>query len=209
MLILLRIIFGAAFLYGINQARLNAQNNTISGDMTNAFWLGLDVVLALLCAVVWAPYFGEKVADPLTGGLVQSTYVERKGRLLKLAQALETRGRHRTAAWLCFIQGVRTPWLPTAFVMGLKNARPGSWLEKIYAREVFKFNNAEHCVTAFQALQRHGIDPRPHKNADVNVVLLSLEKSVKADPEMLHVEPAPPAPPIERDPRIQLGPKQA
>jgi hypothetical protein len=209
MLILLRIIFGALFLYGINQARANAHQNPETGDLTNAFWLATDVILAVACALVWAPYFGEKVAEPLAGGMVQSAHIERKSRLLKWVSSLEARGWHRFAAWLCFIEGVRTPWLPGPFVMGLKSARRGSWLEKVYAREVFKFNNAENCVNAFHALQRHGIDPRPQKSPDVNIVLLSLERSVKPDPEVLHLQAAPPPPQIERDPRIQLGRKEA
>jgi hypothetical protein len=106
---------------------------------------------------------------------------------------------------LCFIEGVRAPWLPTAFNLGLKHAKPGSWFEKVYAREVFKFNNAENCMRAFKALKGQGIDPRPHHNPDVNTVLLSLERGPAPEPEVLAVPPAPPPPQLQRDPRIRIG----
>lgn len=205
MLILLRIIFTGAFLYAINEARLNAQTNPQSGDLTQAFWLGVTVVIAIATAATWAPYFGEKVSDPLTGGMVSSSYKEHANRLLQFIHWCEKKGWRGLAAWLCFIEGVRFPWLPTPFVVGLHNAREGSWLEKVYAREVFKFNNAEHCMKAFRALQRHGIDPRPHQSADVNIVLLSLDKEVRPEAQILNVPEAPPPPKLERDPRIKLG----
>ena len=66
--------------------------------------------------------------------------------------------------------------MPSAFVIGLKNARPGSWLEKVFAREVFRFHNTQHCIQAYLALKRHGIDPRPHPNQEINVALLSLDR---------------------------------
>jgi hypothetical protein len=107
--------------------------------------------------------------------------------------------------FLCFIEGVRAPWLPTAFNIGLLHARPGSWMEKIYAKEVFRFNNAENCMRAFAALQRHGIDPRPHANPDVNAVLLSMERGASPGPDVMQVAPAPPPPTLKRNERIKIG----
>jgi hypothetical protein len=206
MLVLLRIIFTGIFFYCVVQARDNAHHNLVSGDLENAFWLGLTVIVAVACAIVWAPYLGAKVADPLTGGMVNSPPAERKNLLLLLIRWLDKKEKWPgLTRWLCFVEGVRSPWLPTAFSLGLKHSKPGSWLEKIYAREVFKFNNAEHCLQAFAALQRHGIDPRPHHNPDVNTVLLSLERGPAPDPEILPVPEAPPPPPIKHDERIRIG----
>src|SRR5688500_11239797 len=70
MLVLLRIIFTGIFFYCVVRARDNAQNNLVGGDMENAFWVGAGVLVAIACAIVWAPYIGGKVADPLTGGMV-------------------------------------------------------------------------------------------------------------------------------------------
>lgn len=206
MLILLRIIFTGVFLYCVVEARDNAQNNLVAGDMMNAFWVGAGVITAIACAIVWAPYLGGKVADPLTGGMISSATAERRNWLLQLIRWLDKKER---APWLirflCFVEGVRSPWLPTAFNIGLLHANPGSWMEKVYAREVFKFNNAENCLRAFAALQRHGIDPRPHANPDVNTVLLSLDRGSTPEPEIMQVPPAPPAPPLKRDGRIRIG----
>ena len=206
MLVLLRIIFTSAFLYCVVQARDNAHTNLAGGDLTNAFWVGIAVIAAIACAIVWAPYIGAKVADPLTGGMVNSNFVDRKNRLLQLIRWLEKKDRSPALIrFLCFLEGVRAPWLPTAFNIGLRQAKPGSWLEKVYAREVFKFNNAENCMRAFAALQRHGIDPRPHSNPDVNTVLLSVERGPAPEPEIMHVPAAPPPPPLARDKRIRIG----
>jgi hypothetical protein len=206
MLVILRILFTGVFVYCVMQGRDNARLHLESGDMSNVFWLGCGVLTAIACAIVWAPYFGAKVADPLTGGMVNSPLVERKNHLLQFIRWLDKKKKHPgLVRWLCFIEGVRAPWLPTAFAIGLAHTREGSWLEKIYAREVFRFNNAENCLKAFRALQRHGIDPRPHSNPDVNIVLVSLERSVAPEPEKVPVPQAPPAPPVQRDPRIRIG----
>ena len=206
MIVLLRIIFTGAFIYCAIQARDNARDNLMGGDLTNAFWVGIAVLTAIACAIVWAPYIGGKVADPIAGGLTSGEYVERKNRLLQLIRWLETNERSALLIrWLCFLEGVRAPWLPTAFNIGLKHSRPGSWLEKVYARELFRFNNTENCLRAFSTLMSRGIDPRPHSNPDVNAVLLSAERTSAAERETMPLAPAPPAPPLKRDGRIQLG----
>lgn len=206
MLVLLRIFFTGLFLYCVIQARDNARTNLAAGDMENAFWVGGGVLLAIALSIVWAPYFGGKIADPLTGGMVNSSMVERKNWLLLWIRWLDKKGKAPgLIRLLCFLEGVRAPWLPTAFNLGLKHSRPGSWLEKVYAREVFKFNNAENCMRAFQALMRQGIDPRPHHNPDVNTVLLSLERGPAPEPDVMPLPQAPPPPPLERDQRIRIG----
>jgi hypothetical protein len=206
MMVLLRILFTGAFIYCALQARDNARDNLIAGDLANAFWVGVAVIMAIACAIVWAPYLGGKVADPITGGLTSAEYVERKNRLLQFIRWLEKKERgDRLIRWLCFVEGVRAPWLPTAFNIGLKHSKPGSWLEKIYARELFRFNNTENCIRAFSALMRHGIDPRPHPNPDVNSVLLSVDRAATPEQEKVPLAPAPPAPPLKRDGRIRIG----
>src|SRR5688572_3613162 len=112
MLVLLRIIFTGGFLYCVAQARDNAQNNLAGGDLTNTFWVGTGVLLAIASAIVWAPYIGAKVADPLTGGMVSSDYFEPKNRLLRLIRWLEKKERAPALLrLLCFLEGVRAPWL--------------------------------------------------------------------------------------------------
>ena len=206
MLVILRIIFTGLFLYCVVQARENARDNLVGGDLANAFWVGCGVLAAIASAIVWAPYLGGKIADPLAGGMVNSASAARKNWLLQLIRWLDKKEKSPALIrYLCFVEGVRAPWLPTAFFLGLEHSKPGSWMEKIYAKEVFKFNNAENCLKAFAALQRHGIDPRPHHNPDVNVVLVSLDRGPAPEPDIMPVPPSPPPPPLQRDGRIRIG----
>lgn len=207
MLVILRIIFGALMYWAFREARMNAQLNPLTGDLSNAFWVAVVVILGIANALVWAPYFAEKVADPLTGGTVNAEYKEPKNLLLKIIRNCEKRGSKTLAAYLCFVQGVRTPHLPAAFVIGMQNARKGSWLEKSFAKEVFRFNNAQNCMAAFNVLKSHGIDPRPHPVPGVNLVLYSTEHEVKAEPRRVDVPEAPPPPKLKRDDRIDIGPE--
>ena len=72
MLILLRILFGAGLAYGFRKAWENARVAPDTGDLTNAFYLAFCVIMAIANAVVWAPYFGSRLSDPLTGALTRS-----------------------------------------------------------------------------------------------------------------------------------------
>ena len=207
MLVILRIIFTGLFFYCVVQARDNAENNLVAGDLNNAFWVGAGVLAAIACAIVWAPFIGGKIAGPMTGSMVNSEPIERPKRLLRIIRWLDKKERSPALIrFLCFIEGVRVPWLPTAFQIGLTHSKPGSWLEKIYAREVFRFNNVERCMRAFEVLQRHGIDPRPHHNPDVNTALMSLDRGAAPDPSLMQISPAPPPSPPKRNERIKIGP---
>lgn len=205
MLVLLRIIFTGAFFYCVVQARKDIGRPVAADDLSNAFWLAVGVLVGLAAAATWAPFLGAKVADPLTGGWTESPLEQSKNRLLQAIRWCDKRHKARLVRWLCFLEGIRAPWLPTAFILGLKNSRPGSWLEKVYAREVFRFNNSENCVAAFQALQRHGIDPGIHPSPDVNLALVSLDRRTAPERPVLEVPPAPPPAPVGRDKRIRIG----
>ena len=50
---------------------------------------------------------------------------------------------------------------------------------------MFRFNNVQNAIQAYHALKRHGIDPRPHSHTEVNIVLMSLERQPKPDPQIL------------------------
>src|SRR5215207_1869305 len=111
MWLLLRIIFAALMYLAFKQARMNAQINPMYGDLSNAFWVAVVVVLAFANGIVWAPYLAEKVSDPLTGGTIDSEFKEDKGLILKAARWCQMRGRHALARWFCFLEAVRRPWL--------------------------------------------------------------------------------------------------
>lgn len=204
MLILLRIVFGVALIYQLMEGGRSAPGTGEAGDLTGAYYLVVCVFLAILNALVWAPYLGAKVSGPLTGMITESTFVEGTNWVLRLIRWLDARRSRRAVTLLCFLEGIRHPAAPSAFVVGLNNARPGSWLEKVYAREVFRFNNTTHCVQAYLALKRHDIDPRPHPSQEVNIVLLSLERPARPDPAPMAVPAAPRPGPLKRNPRIRL-----
>jgi hypothetical protein len=204
MLILLRIVFGVTLFLVMRAAYRNGQNNLQAGDLLNAGYVALSVILAVANALVWAPYFGGKIADPLTGVITTGAFVDRKNYLLRFIYWLQERGFRRLTTFFCFLEGIHYPNRPAAFVIGLKHAKPGSWLEKVYAKEVFKFDNAQNCIVAYQALKRHNIDPGTHQNPEINLVLISVNRSAKPEPEKLAVPPAPPPPTIKRNSRIEL-----
>ena len=109
MLVLLRILFGAALVYELMQGAAAAPNANDAGDLTGAFYLAVCVGLGLLNAVVWAPYLGAKVSGPLTGIITESTYVERTNCVLRLIRWLEARGYRRALVCCCFLECVRHP----------------------------------------------------------------------------------------------------
>src|SRR2546425_1984417 len=49
--------------------------------------------------------------------------------------------------------------------------------------ELFRFDNAQNCLLAYEALRRHRIDPRPHHNPEVNMLLLSLKRELRRSEE--------------------------
>jgi hypothetical protein len=204
MLFLLRILFGAGFAYAAFLAWDAGQGPGGSGDLEFAFYLAVAVVLAVANAVVWAPALGNFVSNPITGVMTHSTYVESTNYLLRLVTWLHDRKHRRLARYFSFLEGIHHPERPSAFLLGLANSEKGSWLEKVYARELFRFDNAENCLKAFQILKEHGIDPRPHSNPSVNAVLMSTEHPVKPEPREVPVPPPGPPPKLERNPRITL-----
>jgi hypothetical protein len=185
-------------------AREHARANPMYGDLTNAFDLSICVILSIAAAVTWAPLLGEKLSGPITGTITDGSFSDKKDWLIGALRYFENRGRRRIVLALAFMEGVRRPWLPMGFVMGLRNAREGSWLEKVFAREVFKFDNSQHCLNAFRILTRRGIDPRPHKNPQINLVLMSLDKQAAPEREPVVIPAADPPPDLQRDHRIKL-----
>ena len=118
-LIALRIVFGVALAYGLSNVWQNEQAAPQTGDLTNAFYLAVCVILAIANAVVWAPYFGDRVSGPLTGMMIRGSYADRKNILLRVIHWLERRHLRRLTRYFCFLEGVRHPDRPAAFVIGL------------------------------------------------------------------------------------------
>lgn len=203
MLGLIRILLVAALGYGMFRAASNAEANPGAGDLTNAFWLAYCLIVGIFTAIAWVPVVAERVSDPLTGVGTEGKFAAPKYRLMRLIRWLEGKGYRRLARWLCFVEGVRRPWSPAPFVTGMRNARPDSWLEKVYAREVFRFTNAENCLAAYEVLKRHGVPPPSHPNPNINLMVAGQERAAKPPPLPLEA-PKTLAPPLKRNRRIQL-----
>lgn len=202
MIVLLRILFGAGLL-AVMFFALQESDRNIAGDVTPGFYLAVGLVLALANAIVWASWIGERIAGPLDSMYVGKGASASPNLLLRLAQRADARKHRRLALLLAFIEGVRHPDFSGAFLVGMRNARPGTWLEKVFAREVYRFDGLDNCIRAHGILKQHGIKPPPHRNKEVSGVLLSLDHRGRPPAEIL---PVPKAPEVElqRNPRIRL-----
>ncbi|MCP5516834.1 MAG: hypothetical protein H7A45_06190 [Verrucomicrobiales bacterium] len=202
MLILLRILFGGALLYALAVA-IGAAESGVGGDLAPALHLAVGLFLALANAIVWAPWIGGKIADPISGMFTSDSSGGRPNLWLALAHRFEARRWRRLALLLAFAEGVRHPDQPGAFAVGLRTARPGSWLERVFAREVYRFDNIQNSVRAYQILRTHGERPLPHRNKEISATLLALDREQRPPPTVLAVPQAAAAAP-RRNPRIRL-----
>src|SRR5215510_6277814 len=121
-LIALRILFGGALAYTVHEAWKNGQANLERGDILNAYYVAVSVGFAILNAIVWAPYVGAKLSEPIVSTITKSTYVERYNYLQRLIRWLDSRKFRAWTRWLCFVEGIHHPSQPTHFVIGLNNA---------------------------------------------------------------------------------------
>jgi len=203
-LLLLRIFLTGAFFYFLRLAASEASTN-LEQDVVNAGRFALAISLGFAAAVTWAPVFGQTIAGPVTGLMTDGSVSEDNSWFIRLAKRCEARGRRGLTAFLCFIEGVRRPNLPAAFVLGLHNARPGSWLEKVFAREVWQFNSVINALEAHKILAlRHDERPQLHPVPEVNLALLANLREPHPEPEILPVPVAPPRPQLQRNHRIRL-----
>lgn len=204
MLVLLRVILTLLFIGLLGQSARESTGN-LDDDVTNAGWFALCIVVGMAASLTWAPVLGRAIAGPMTGIMTDGSVSEDRTRLIRFARRCEARGWRRLAVAAAFAEGVRHPNLPAAFVVGMNNARPGSWLEKAFAREVWRFNNITNCVRAHAILlERHHLDPGPHEQAEVNLALTAHLREPAPTPDPLPVPTAAPAPPPRRNPRIRL-----
>ena len=159
----------------------------------------------LAASVTWAPLLGSQIAAPVTGMLNDGSVIEFTNPMLRAIRWCDRRGMRFLTRMLCFVEGVRYPRRPAHFVIGMRNSRPGSWLEKVFAREVYKFSNVANASKARDILRlRHDDDPGPHERVEVNLALLSDQRAERSEPAVLELPPAPPPPPLKRKPGIRL-----
>lgn len=204
MLVLFRFVLTALFLWLLVMLSRQASAN-LNDDVSNAGLFALAVVVGFAASLTWAPVLGRLVAGPMTGLMTDGKVSEDRTWLIRFACRCEARGWSSLAVAAAFAEGVRHPNLPAAFVVGMNNARPGSWLEKVFAREVWRFNNITNCVRAHEILRtRHRIDPGTHEQAEINLALMSQIREPAPALPPLPVPTAPPAPLPRRNARIRL-----
>jgi hypothetical protein len=204
MLSLFRIAFTGLFGWLLWRARHLASGN-LEADVVNAGNFGLALVVGLAAAATWAPLLGELVAGPMTGPLTDGPAAQDHAGLLRLIRRCELRGWRRLTLLLCFVEGVRHPKLPAAFVIGMNQASPGSWLEKAFAREVFGFSNVANCLRAHDILKlRHDLDLGAHPQSEINRALLAHRRERRPDAPLLAVPPPTAPPPLRRRANIKL-----
>lgn len=203
MFVLLRIIFTGLFVWLLLHLETDSPN--LEGDVSNAGWLAAAVITGIGTAVVWAPWIGTRIATPLTDVMTDGSVMIDDRPLLRWIHKCERRDWRGLGVFLCFVEGVREPDLPGAFVFGMNLARPGSWLESVFARRVYDFNNVFHCVRALEILRFwHGIDPGPHNQIEVRLAVLSTEITARPERAPVAVPSAPPPQTLKRNTAIRL-----
>ena len=203
-LLSLRIIFGVLAVYFVQDALKVNHGILISGDTTPAYYLMVFVFVGILNAFVWAPAIGSKLSDPLTSMLTESTFEQHDNWLLKMVRWVAGFNWNYLTCRLAFLECIHNPDQPAGYILGLAHSRPGSWLERVFAQELFRFDNTQNAIWAFNVLKRHGIDPRPHSRPEVNMTLLAADREVKPAPAPLPLPIAAKPPQQKRNQRIQL-----
>ena len=203
MLIFVRIPL--TLLYGYLVYKATVSDTAYSGSQM--IGLVLFVLLgAILMGALWAPVIGAKLSDPITGAITQETSLPPDpNRLVGRIRRLQNRGHHRLALLAIFIEGMRHPDLPQAAVLGLRSVRPGSLLEKWFAKEVYRFNNIQNCLHAYLILkERHGFILPLHRQPEVNLAIVGLDRQPPPEPAKLQLKPSESPPLPARNPSIKL-----
>jgi hypothetical protein len=200
---LLRVPLTIAFVYTF--VKLSTRNSELSGgDIILVLAYGLFGAIAI--AILWAPVIGEKISDPLTSTLTSETSLPAAPNLLvQWITWLQRKGYHRLALVLVFVEGVRHPTLPQPALLGLRSVRPGSFLERCFAREVYHYNNIQNCLHAYKILkERHGVSLPLHKHPEVNLAIMGMNREPHPEPARLQVKPSQSTQPPQRNERIKL-----
>ncbi len=142
MKLLLRILVSGVFIHTLYQAAYAYER--LSGVETAL--LALYILLgAIFIAILWAPYIGEQVSNPIAGTFLDETTIAPVGNeVVEWIHWFEAKKCRRLALMLCFLEGLRYPVLPHPALLGLRNCRPGSRLEKWFALEVFNYSNIKN-----------------------------------------------------------------
>lgn len=205
MIFLLRIASLAVFVYYAKEVSVMQPVAPTGSLLQDLPLIGEFLFVALFNAVLWAPWFGEKLSATVTGSIVSHD-----------SDADATYWSHRAIHWLrhhrfrrvalcwCVLEGLNRPWMPHPFAEGMKMAKKDSWLAAVFAREVYRFSNVYNCLEAYRILKRRGPKPGLHKLQEINLFIVESEKEVRPAREPLPAPDHVPDPPMKRDRRIEL-----
>jgi hypothetical protein len=201
----LRILFPSLYLLCLHWGSRAATANP-SGIITlfEISCICACLLLALATGLVWAPFVGEKLAQPVTDMLTGGAGQEYETVVLRWARWAGLGGRPRLCLWLCHLEGLDHPTWPAAFVLGLNHAAAGTWHEGYFARRVYEFENVHNCARAHAILERRGEPPPPHPHPEIRLRLERFHALPPADRAPLLLTPAELPPALQRNPRIQL-----
>ena len=204
MLVLFRIFFTGLFLWLLGQLSRSGQGS-VATDLNSAGWFSSAVIVGIAAACTWAPVIGSAVAGPALGMLTDGAAFEARDGTHRWIYWALRRGYRRLALLFCVGRGIWEPEQPAAFVIGMDNARAGSWLELVFAREVWRFSNVQNCLRAHDLLQfRHGETPPQHAQTAIQLALSGREQIRKSETPRLSLPP-PVAPPVlQRRAKIRL-----
>lgn len=187
MLILLRILVtGSWFGCFIMAARCAG---TTSGDLAALGYMVIGILLSIAMSAVWTPWLADFLCGSLNV-LDDCTYIESKSRLNSMIDWASRRRLYSFVVLLCLLKGYLRPELPSTFLRGLKHSKSGSWLQRIFARRVYRFNNSQNSLRAAKVLQEQGENPGMHQNPEV-VLLMLQEKRKKLEKTQRIRIPAP------------------
>ena len=198
-----RIIATLLYLWFVGRETHGLSGNT---SPLMAGWVIIELVLlGLVTVTMWVPVVGEQLSNPLTFSLVNETSVPRTNRVVRWIHRCQARGWHRLALMWCLWEGLCKPRLPHPALLGIKSARHGSSLEKWLAREIYRHNNLQNCLTAWKILREHHQEtPPPHVNPEVTLALMQLQRRPSPEHPPVPVPHRPQPAALARNPHIKL-----
>lgn len=204
MINLLRIVVSGFWLYLIAKAAENARVDLPGGDLTNAYYLAGVLIVGLLMGALWTPYIAEGLCGNLTNTFTEGAVELPERPLRRFRERAQKKGNRRTLVFACVLEAIFHPNLPSGYLIGMRNAKRGSWLEKMFAREVYRFDNQQNCVEAKEVLQRHGLGVGRHWSEEINLGILAGRKRNRPAPPTLSLPQVSHTLNSRRNPKIQL-----
>lgn len=162
-----------AFGYALRQAANAA--NTVDLDLFTAFvYLLIALPLGLMLTASYSSVIGEWIGDAVWMRFSENPGYDHPHWLVYLTRWLERHECRFTLRWTCFfaVQILFFSEWAILYKRGLGAAREGTWLECYFARHLYQFSNALDSLKAAEVMVRHGIQPKAHPDAQVQLFIL-------------------------------------